>query len=156
MSVEVLLLSDVPALGVAGATVKVAEGYARNYLLPRGLAGPVTPATLRRLEKLRKEREEENRKALERARSQAGLLNKAVRDGLFTIRAKAGAGEPDVLFGSVTVNDIAALLAENGFAVDKKNIGLAEPIKVLGAYDIPVKLHPEVECVVKLWVVEDK
>ena len=70
MSVEVLLLSDVPDLGVAGATVKVAEGYARNYLLPRGLAGPVTPATLRRLEKLRKEREELARLQLAEARDE--------------------------------------------------------------------------------------
>ena len=116
----------------------------------------MTEATRRRLAKIRKEREEENRKALERARSQDGLMTKASREGLFTIRAKAGAGEPEALFGSVTTADIAAALQENQFTVDKERIGLAEPIKALGAYDVPVQLHPEVECVLKIWVVDDK
>lgn len=156
MPVEVILMSDVKDLGAEGAVVRVADGFARNYLLPQKLAAPVTEATRRRLVKIRREREEANRKALERARSQSGLLAKAAREGLFTIRAKAGAGEADVLYGSVTVNDIQAILAENKFEVEKKDIGLAEPIKTLGAYDIPVKLHPEVECVIKVWVVEDK
>lgn len=156
MPVEVILMSDVKDLGAEGAVVRVADGFARNYLIPRKLAAPVTEATRRRLVKIRRDREEENRKALDRARTQSGLLGKAAREGLFTIRAKAGAGEADVLYGSVTVADIAAILAENKFDVDKKHIGLAEPIKTLGSYDIPVTLHPEVECTIKVWVVEDK
>jgi len=156
MATEVILMADLKDVGAEGDVVRVADGFARNFLLPRKLAAPVTEATRRRLAKIRKEREEENRKALERARSQAGLMTKASREGLFTIRAKAGAGEPEALFGSVTTADIAAALQENQFTVDKERIGLAEPIKALGAYDVPVQLHPEVECVLKIWVVDDK
>lgn len=156
MPVEVILMSDVKDLGAQGEVVRVADGFARNFLLPKKLAAPVTEGARRRLVKLQKEREEQNRKKLERARTQAGLLNKASREGLFTIRAKAGAGEPDALYGSVTIADIAKILAENNFEVEKDNIGLAEPIKILGSYDIPIKLHAEVECVIKVWVVEDK
>jgi large subunit ribosomal protein L9 len=156
MPVEVILMSDVKDLGAQGAVVRVADGFARNYLIPRKLAAPVNEGTRRKLAKLQRDRVEEDRKVLDRARTQAGLLNKASREGLFTIRAKAGAGEADALYGSVTITDIAAILAENKFDVDKNHIGLAEPIKVLGSYDIPVKLHAEVECTIKVWVVEDK
>ncbi len=156
MAIEVILMADVKDVGAEGAVVRVADGFARNYLLPRKLAAPVTEATRRRLAKIRKDRDEENRKKLDRARTQSGLIAKASREGLFTIRAKAGAGEPEALFGSVTVVDIAAVLLENQFDVEKSRIGLAEPIKALGSYDVPVQLHPEVECVIKIWVVEDK
>ncbi len=156
MAIEVILMSDVKDLGAEGAVVRVADGFARNYLLPRKLAAPVTEATRRRLVKIRRDRDEENRKVLDRARTQSGLLAKASREGLFTIRAKAGAGDSETLYGSVSTTDIAAVLAENQFVVEKSRIDLAEPIKTLGSYDVPVKLHPEVECVIKVWVVEDK
>ncbi len=156
MAIEVILMSDVKDLGAEGAVVRVADGFARNYLLPRKLAAPVTEATRRRLGKIRRDRDEDNRKILDRARTQSGLMAKASREGLFTIRAKAGAGDAETLYGSVSTTDIAVVLAENQFVVDKSRIALAEPIKVLGSYDVPIKLHPEVECVVKVWVVEDK
>ena len=149
MSVEVLLLSDVPALGVAGATVKVAEGYARNYLLPRGLAGPVTPATLRRLEKLRKEREELARLQLAEARDKAAKLK-----GLsVTIRARTTDGQK--LYGSVTAAAILEALQAQSVELDRSQIGLEQPLHEVGQFDVPVKLHPEVALTLKVWIVEE-
>jgi len=149
MSVEVLLLSDVPALGVAGATVKVAEGYARNYLLPRGLAGPVTPATLRRLEKLRKEREELARLQLAEARDKAAKLK-----GLsVTIRARTTDGQK--LYGSVTAAAIVEALQAQSVELDRSQIGLDQPLHEVGQFDVPVKLHPEVALTLKVWIVEE-
>lgn len=149
MSVEVLLLSDVPALGVAGATVKVAEGYARNYLLPRGLAGPVTPATLRRLEKLRKEREELARLQLAEARGKAAKLK-----GLsVTIRARTTDGQK--LYGSVTAAAIVEALQAQSVELDRSQIGLDQPLHEVGQFDVPVKLHPEVALTLKVWIVEE-
>ena len=149
MSVEVLLLSDVPDLGVAGATVKVAEGYARNYLLPRGLAGPVTPATLRRLEKLRKEREELARLQLAEARDKAAKLK-----GLsVTIRARTTDGQK--LYGSVTTAAIVEALQAQSVELDRSQIGLDQPLHEVGQFDVPVKLHPEVSLTLKVWIVEE-
>ena len=149
MSVEVLLLSDVPDLGVAGATVKVAEGYARNYLLPRGLAGPVTPATLRRLEKLRKEREELARLQLAEARDKAAKLK-----GLsVTIRARTTDGQK--LYGSVTAAGIVEALQAQSVELDRSQIGLEQPLHEVGQFDVPVKLHPEVALTLKVWIVEE-
>ena len=153
---EVMLLQDVKDLGTMGQVVRVADGYARNYLLPRQLAAPVTEATRRRLAKLQKEREEAERKRLEEARRLAAEISKSSNEGLFTIAARAGAGDPLTLYGSVTAADIATLFKQNGFEVDKHQILLLEPIKELGAYEVPVKLHPQVEVVTKIWVVEEK
>ena len=149
MSVEVLLLSDVPDLGVAGATVKVAPGYARNYLLPKGLAGPVTDETLRRLEKLRKEREELARLQLAEACSKAAKL----KDISVTIRARTTDGQK--LYGSVTAAGIVEALEAQGIALDRSQIGLEESIYEVGQFDVPVKLHAEVSVTLKVWVVEE-
>ena len=149
MSVEVLLLSDVPDLGVAGATVKVAPGYARNYLLPKGLAGPVTDETLRRLEKLRKEREELARLQLAEARSKAAKL----KDISVTIRARTTDGQK--LYGSVNAAGIVEALEAQGIALDRSQIGLEESIYEVGQFDVPVKLHAEVSATIKVWVVEE-
>lgn len=148
MSVEVLLFNDVPSLGPAGATVRVAPGYARNYLLPKGIAGPVTPAALRRLEKLRKEREELARLQLAEAKAKAAKL----KDLSVTVRAKTTDGTN--LYGSVRVEDVVAAIAAQGVDVDRTQIVLDEPIVVVGQFDIPVKLHADVETSVKVWVVE--
>ena len=149
MSVEVLLLADVPALCVAGATVKVAEGYARNYLLPKALAGPVTPATLRRLDKLRKEREELARLQLAEDRDKAAKLK-----GLsVTIRAKTTDGQK--LYGSVTAAGIVEALQAQSVELDRSQIGLEQPLHEVGQFDVPVKLHPEVSLTLKVWIVEE-
>ncbi len=148
MAVQVILLSDVASLGKAGETVNVAPGYARNYLLPKQLAGPVTAATLKRLEKLRKEREELARLALAEAKAKADKLKGAQ----VTIRAKTVDGE--TLYGSVKVADIVEALAGQGIDVDRTQVLLEDDIKVVGQFDVPVKLHADVSVEIKVWVVE--
>ena len=149
MSMEILLLSDIPDLGHAGDVVKVADGYARNYLLPRDLAAPVSPHALRRLEKMRKEREELTRIQLAEAKDKAAkLTNVSV-----TIRAKTVDGTR--LYGSIQAADIvAALDAGNKVTVDKAQVDLPEPIKETGTFDVTIKLHPDVTPTIKVWVVE--
>ena len=149
MATEVLLLSDVESLGKAGDVVKVTDGYARNYLLPRDLAAPVSPYALRRLAKMRKEREEQSRIQMAEAKDMAAkLANVSV-----TIRAKTVDGTR--LYGSVVASDIVAALQEgNKIAVDKAQVQLDEPLKEVGTFDVAIKLHPEVICTIKVWVVE--
>lgn len=149
MATEVLLMADVPDLGKAGEVVKVADGYARNYLLPRDLAAPVTPAALRRLEKLRKERAELAKIQLAEAHAKASKL-----EGVsVTIRAKTVDGEK--LYGSVSVAEIAEALAAQGVAVDKSQLELAEHLKQTGAFDVPIRLHPDVTVPLKVWIVKE-
>jgi large subunit ribosomal protein L9 len=150
MSTEVLLLNDVDKLGKAGDVVKVADGYARNYLLPQDIAAPVSTHALRRLAKIRKEREETNRIRLAEAKDKASRL----KDASVTLRARVVDGTR--LYGSVLAADIAAAIQDGlKVAVDKAQVKLDEPIKETGTFDIPVKLHPDVTCTVKVWIVED-
>lgn len=149
MSVEMILMQDVKDLGTAGQVVKVSDGYARNYLLPRNLAAPVTEATRRQLAKLQVQREAERKVAVEKAKNLAASIQK----GSYTITVKVGEGEK--LFGSVTNNDILKKLSEQGFELDKHAVELEAPIKELGAYDVKVKVHPEVEALIKVWVVQE-
>jgi large subunit ribosomal protein L9 len=149
MATELLLLADIENLGKAGDVVKVKDGYARNFLLPKDLAAPVSQGALRRLEKLRKEREELSRIQIAEAKDKAAKLAKAS----VTLRERVVEGTH--LYGSVSVADIVkALSAESKIDLDKSQVVLAEPIKETGSYDITVKLHPEVSCTVKVWVVE--
>lgn len=149
MATEILLLADVEHLGKAGDVVKVKEGYARNYLLPKDLAAPVSQGALRRLEKLRKERDELSRIQLAEAKDKAAKLSKVS----VTLREKVVDGTH--LYGSVSITDILeALESDCKIALDKSQVNLAEPIKETGSYDVSVKLHPEVTCTFKVWVVE--
>jgi large subunit ribosomal protein L9 len=144
-----MLLSDVEFLGKAGDVVKVKCGYARNYLLPKDLAAPVSQHALRRLEKLRKEREELARIQLAEAKDKAAKLAKLS----VTVREKTIDGAR--LYGAVHAADIAAAIgAEGKVALDKSQVVLPEPLKELGAFDIEINLHPEVSCTIKVWVVE--
>ena len=149
MATEILLLSDVENLGKAGDVVKVTDGYARNYLLPKDLAAPVSQHALRRLEKLRKERAELSR--IQKAEAQdkaAKLANVSV-----TIRAKTVDGTR--LYGSVAAADIVAVLAaDSKIALDKSQLVLPEPLKETGTFDVGIKLHPEVTSTLKVWIVE--
>jgi len=149
MATEVLLMAVVDGLGKEGDVVSVADGYARNYLLPRELAAPVTEATRRRLVKIQAEREKE----LAEARSGAQALAKKVSAASCTIAVKVGEGEQ--LYGSVTESDIAEALKGQDIDVDRHQVVLEDAIKELGTYDVPVRLHPEVEATVKVWVVEE-
>lgn len=143
---EVILFDNVKGLGRQGDLVKVAEGYFRNFLLPRKLAEEATPAALQRYQKLKK-------KAVELAAhktSEARELADKLEAKLITIKAKAGTG--DKLFGAVTSQDVANALATAGFTVDKKQIEIPDAIKSLGEHTASVKIHPEVIGKVKLMV----
>jgi large subunit ribosomal protein L9 len=148
MATEVLLMADVANLGKAGDVVKVADGYARNYLQPQDLAAPVTQASLRRLDKLRKEREELSRIQRAEASTKAGKLKGMV----LTITAKTTDGQR--LYGSVTTSDLAAQMEAKGVCVDRSQIVLAEPIKEIGTYTLDIKLHAEITATFTVSVVE--
>ena len=143
---EVILTQDVDALGMAGQVVDVAQGYARNKLIPAKLAVQATPANLKRLEKQRAEYEIRAMKEVERARQLAEEIE-ALR---LTITQKAG--EKGKLYGSVTTMDLGSALAEQGLDIDRRKIKLSEPIKTLGEFDVSVKLHSEVIANLKVTV----
>jgi len=149
MSKEVILMADVDGLGIEGDVVKVADGYARNYLLPKSLAAPVTEATRRRLEKKRAEREAQ----MAAEREAAETLAKKVEGTSCTITVKTG--EEGKLFGSVTSMDIVGSLKTQGVEVDKSQVDLPEPIRELGVFNVPVKLSAGIQAMVKIWVVEE-
>lgn len=135
---RVILMADVARLGRAGEQVEVADGYARNYLLPRRLAVAATPGAVRSIGQL--QAQGANREA--RARQQAGKVAEQI--AATTCSLARAAGEQDRLFGSVTNLDISEALEAQGIRVDRRRILLEEPIKALGTYRIPVRLHPEV------------
>lgn len=146
---DVILRDDVEKLGRAGDVVSVKDGYARNYLLPRGLAYPATDGNKRRLESEQKSRSR-------RAEAEvAGARDLATRLEAVSLSFTMKAGEGDKLFGSVTTADIAERLKAEGFAVDKKTVELAEPIKALGVYKVPVRLHADVKPEIRVWVVKE-
>ena len=147
MARELILMADVEDLGIEGAKVKVSDGYARNYLIPRKLAVPITHAALKRLEKNRLTRELRQKTDRESAQTMADALEKIS----CTIAVKVG--ENDKLFGSVTAADIADNLKRQGLELDKRKIHLTESIRELGVYSVKVKPHPEVEATLKVWVV---
>lgn len=148
MPLEVLLIADVPKLGQIGDVVTVSDGYARNYLLPKKFATLVTPSALKKLEKLRVEREMTRKLELESARELASKLSQVS----CTITSKTTEGGK--LYGSVTASDILENLKAQGIVLDKKCIELEQPIKEIGVYNVKVKLHSQVEANIKVWVVE--
>ena len=147
MSKQIILTALVDNLGAEGDTVTVADGYARNYLIPKGLAMPATPGNLRRVQSLRKKREASLAAQLEGAKTTATQLVKQS----YTITAAAG--EDGKLYGSVTATDISEALKKEGIEVDRRKIILEHPIHELGVFDVDVKLHPDVVTKVKIWVV---
>jgi large subunit ribosomal protein L9 len=146
---KVILRSDVERLGQTGEVVSVAAGYARNYLLPRGLALEASPKNMERIE-LDKKREV---KAQQQRKEEAQALASRLEQISLTISKQAG--ESDKLFGTVTAMEIAQALEKEGQEIDKRKIELEEPIKTLGIYTVPVKLHADVTAKVKLWVVKE-
>ncbi|MCX5757700.1 MAG: 50S ribosomal protein L9 [Candidatus Hydrogenedentes bacterium] len=143
---KVILSHDVPNVGKMGVTVNVADGFARNFLLPRRLAVGANSATAKQIEhelRIIKKREE---------RQRAVLTAEAKKLEGVTVEIKARAGEEEKIFGSVTTANIAEKLGELGFTVDRKAIALEEPIKSLGIFAVPVKLASGIEATVKVWV----
>ena len=144
---EVILREHVDNLGRRGDVVKVAEGYARNYLLPRKLALPVTESNKRQIERERKLAEARDMEEKGAAEAVANRLTQ------IEIEIARRVGENETLYGSVTSADIAQALKDKGFEIDKRKITLAEPLKALGESTIPVKIHREVTARVKVKVV---
>lgn len=145
---EVILRNAVDKLGHPGDIVSVSPGYARNFLLPRGLAYQATPGNLKRIaaEKSRLEALENERKAAAQA-----IADKLAE---VSVTFAARVGDEGKLFGSVTTADIAHQLEAQGFKVEKRQIELNEPIKALGMYKVPVKLHADVHPEIKVWVIK--
>lgn len=143
---QIILQEDVEKLGNRGQVVEVAEGYARNFLLPRKLALEASPGNMKRLEKMRAAFAKKAAVEIADAQKLGELLASV------SLEISRKSGENDQLFGSVTSGDISEALAAKGYTIDKRKIQLAEPIKSIGNFDIPVKLHREVSATVKLAV----
>jgi large subunit ribosomal protein L9 len=143
---EVILKEDVPKLGSRGDMVKVADGYGRNFLLPRKLAIEATAANKAVVEQMRAAAV----RRVQRDRAEAEALAKQL-EGV-SLSMERLAGEHDQLFGSVTSGDIAAELEKKGFTLDRRKIQLAEPVKALGEFKIPIRLFKDVVASVKLTV----
>ncbi|NOT09987.1 MAG: 50S ribosomal protein L9 [Gemmatimonadales bacterium] len=146
---DVILREDVKSLGKAGALVKVKPGYARNFLLPKGLAYEATEGNKKRIAAESKAREA--RAAHDRTEAEA----LAAQLGRVAITIAAKAGEGDRLFGSITTQDIAERLAKAGHPIDKRKIELDAPIKSIGEHAVPVRLHSDVHATVRLTVVAE-
>lgn len=151
-NVKVILRRGVDNLGSEGEVVSVKPGYARNYLLPKGVAFEATQANMRRLEEDRRRAEESARHDYLEARRRAKAL-----EGI-SLTFQARAGEESKLFGSITSADIADRLNEQGldFEVDRRLIDLEEPIKALGVFSVPVRLHADVRPEIKVWVIKQE
>lgn len=147
MAQEVILYDDIIGLGTVGDRVTVADGYARNYLLPRKKAVRATAANLREVEARKRKLEEEYRERLSAAQS----LAERVQDSSVTLMVQAT--EEDRLYGSVTARDIADGLQKEGVEVEPDTVLLHEPIRELGVYNVQLQLHPEVATSVNVWVV---
>jgi large subunit ribosomal protein L9 len=145
---EIILRQAVESLGHPGDVVTVTNGYARNYLLPRGFAYEATPGNKKRIaaEKSRLEAAENDR------RDSASGLAKRLEEVQLTFSARVG--EEGKLFGSVTSSDIADQLHSQGFSIEKRLIDLHEPIKALGVYRVPIKLHADVKPEIRVWVIK--
>jgi large subunit ribosomal protein L9 len=135
---KVILMTDVPALGQRGETRDVAAGYARNFLLPRKLAVPATPANLKNVEHLKRQRAKEEHRALEVAKAAAERIE------TLTLSVTARASEDGRLYGSVSQQDVVEFLERHKLPLEKRRVLLEEPIKALGEYKVPVRLHGDV------------
>ena len=145
---DVILLADVKKLGSKGDVIKVSDGYAHNYLLPRGLAEKATKSNLTQLKQQAKVQQRKDREQ----KAAAELLAKKLAAEHFVIKVKAG--ESGRLFGSVTAKDIADLVKKAGYKIDKRKIELEDQIKTLGVYEIKIKIYQQISATLKIQVVE--
>lgn len=143
---DIVLLNDVEKLGASGEVVKVRPGFARNFLIPRGLAALATAAQVRAAAETGKQKSQR----AARLKSQAEALKQQIERAPVTLTLSLGEdGKP---FGAITNHDIAAALAAAGHALEKHAVHLAEPIKALGTFEVPVRVHPDVTATLKLVV----
>jgi large subunit ribosomal protein L9 len=146
---QVILLEDVPSLGKAGDQVKVSDGYGRNYLIPHKKAMLATEKSLKAVQHQKREVQQR----MGKAKKDAERLAQQIQTLSCTLTKTVG--ESGKLFGSVTSMEIETYLKENGIDLDRKKILLEEPIKNLGLFTVPIKLHPEVTAHLKVWVVQE-
>jgi large subunit ribosomal protein L9 len=145
-TIQVILQQDVATLGKTGELVKVRPGYARNYLLPNSIAMPATSKNVNRIEHEKKAAEARNAKAKAEAQEQAKKI------GAVSLTLARKAGDEGKLYGAVTTKEIESALKEKGVEVDRRKIQLAEPIKVVGEYELPIKLGYDVVATIKVAV----
>jgi large subunit ribosomal protein L9 len=146
---KIILKKEVHKLGQPGDIVEVKNGYARNYLIPQGMAILATDSNMKVYQQDLKSLAKKALKGQQEAQEFADKLSQV------SVTAAVQVGEEEKLFGSVTSQNIADLLKEIGHDIDRRKILLDEPIKALGVYDVPVKLHPEVTTHIKVWVVKE-
>ena len=146
---KVILTEKLEKLGEAGTIVDVKDGYARNFLLPQKLALIANKSNMSVYNEVNRQRDAQDSKAKREAKLLAQTLEKA------SCTVPVAVGEGDRIFGSVTAQQIADLLVEQGFEIDRRSVVLEEPIRALGVYDVPIRLHAEVEAPVKVWVVKE-
>ena len=149
MPLQVILNEDVPNLGSVGDIVTVADGYGRNYLIPRNLAVPATSRNVKELEHTKRVIASRRAKMMRTAEELAKRLAEV------SVTIAKPVGEDDKLFGSVTNRDIADALEREGFQLDRRSILVDTPIKNLGVYSVDIKVHAEVRAQVKVWVVAE-
>ena len=146
---KIILKEDIKKLGKMGQIVDVADGYARNYLVPKGIAVEASTKNIRSLEHEKKIIQEKARKHKDSAQDLTSRIS------AMTLTIKAKAGEEEKLFGSVTTMDIAEALLTQGVEIEKKKIVLEEPIKRLGSYSVQIKLHPDVSVPLTVQVIQE-
>ena len=146
---KVILQKSVDKLGDPGDVAEVADGYARNYLIPRGMAIRAEKGALKQAETLKRGH---NARLSKQKEEFEALASKLIAQGALQLSARAG--EEGKLFGSVTSADIVQQLADQGFTVEKRQIDLKDPIKALGVYRVPVRLHADVHPEIKVWVIK--
>ena len=142
----IILSQDVPKLGKTGEVVKVREGYARNFLIPRKMAWVATPANLKKIDQMEKKRKAQDERQKADAEQLAEKLNK------LSCTVSVEVNDLDRLYGAVTETDIIKAIEAEGFNVDRRQIIIEKPIEELGIFEIGVKLHPEVTAKIRLWV----
>lgn len=146
--VSVVLQQSVDHLGNGGDVVKVRPGYARNYLIPRGLALPATAGNLARVEALKKAAEARVANLLAEAKTLAERLEK------ISVKISRTVGEEAKMYGSVTAKDIEDAYAAEGLVIDRRKVALGEPIRALGLFEVKVKVHPQVEATLRVEVIK--
>ncbi len=146
---KVILQKDYDGLGRIGDVVKVSDGYAFNFLIPRGIAVRADEGNVREMRHLERLTDLKRKSMLEEARVEADRINGTA------ISLKRLAGEEDKLFGSVTNRDIVEALAAEGIEIDRRDIVLEEPIRSIGVYNVPVRVHQDVEAKLKVYVIRE-
>lgn len=144
--IKVLLKNDVPSLGAGGEVVRVRPGFARNFLLPRGLAVPATAGNLARIDDLKRQAATQTKQELEQATALAAQL------GGLSVTIERAVGDEGKMYGSVTPKDVEDAFAKAGTKIDRRKLVLKDPIKELGTFEVPIKLHASVTATLKVTV----